>query len=43
MVQPFLNRWKEKGKLDKDFITPAAKQVKDALASIERAEKAKPR
>lgn len=41
LVQPYLNRWKEKGKLDKDFVAPAVKQVKDALASIERAEKAK--
>lgn len=43
LVQPFINRWKEKSKLDKDFITPAVKQVNDALAAIERAEKSKPK
>lgn len=43
MVKPFFARWKEKNKLDKDFIKPAATQVKDALASIERAEKVKPK
>ncbi|MCC6460346.1 MAG: hypothetical protein IT260_07730 [Saprospiraceae bacterium] len=43
LVQPFLTRWKEKGKLDKDFIRPAAEQVKSALGAIERAEKAKPK
>lgn len=43
MVKPFLTRWKEKGKLDKDFIKPAAIQVRDALAAIVRAEKAKPK
>lgn len=43
LVKPFFARWKEKGKLDKDFIKPAATQVKDSLASIERAERAKPK
>lgn len=43
LVQPFLTRWKEKGKLDKDFVKPAAEQVKSALAAIERAERAKPK
>lgn len=43
LVQPFMTRWKDKGKLDKDFINIAGKQVKDALASIARAEKAKPK
>jgi hypothetical protein len=41
MVQPFVTRWKEKGKLDKDFVGPAVKQVQDALAAIERTERAK--
>lgn len=42
MVVPFVNRWKEKGgKLDKDFVTPATKQIKDALLAIERTESAK--
>lgn len=43
MVKPFMDRWKEKGKLDKDFIKAATTQVKDSLAAIARAEKAKPR
>jgi hypothetical protein len=41
LVQPFVINWKDKGKLDKDFVTQFVKQIKDALASIERAEKSK--
>ncbi len=43
MVQPFLDRWKEKGKLDKDFVKEATDQVKSAIASIIRAEESKPK
>lgn len=42
-VMPFFQRWKDKDKLDKDFVKPAAEQVKASLAAIERAERAKPK
>jgi predicted RNase H-like nuclease len=41
LAQPFFDRWKDKGKLDKDFIKEAVSQVKGGLDAIEKAEKAK--
>lgn len=41
IAKPFFDKWKEKGKLDKDFIKEAAKQVKASLDAIEKAERAK--
>jgi hypothetical protein len=41
LVAPFLSNWKSKGKLDKDFVAEATKQVKASLAAIERTERAK--
>jgi hypothetical protein len=41
LAQPFFDRWKDKGKLDKDYVTEAVKQVKGGLDAIEKAEKAK--
>jgi hypothetical protein len=41
LVNPFVANWKEKGKLDKDFVTAATQQVTGALSAIERAERAK--
>ena len=41
LVAPFLARWKEKGKLDKDFIKEATMQVTKSLDAIKRAEMAK--
>jgi hypothetical protein len=41
LVAPFLARWKEKGKLDKDFIKEATTQVTKSLDAIKRAEMAK--
>lgn len=41
LVAPFLARWKEKGKLDKDFIKEAVAQVNKSLAAIKKAETAK--
>jgi len=43
LVQPFITRWKESGKLSKAVVDVSTNQVKDALASITRAEKAKPK
>lgn len=41
LVAPFFARWKEKGKLDKDFIKEASMQVTKSLDAIKRAESAK--
>jgi predicted RNase H-like nuclease len=41
LAQPFFDRWKDKGKLDNDFIKEAVKQVKGGMDAIEKAEKAK--
>lgn len=41
LVTPFFARWKEKGKLDKDFIKEATMQVTKSLDAIKRAESAK--
>ena len=41
LVAPFFARWKEKGKLDKDFIKEAVMQVNKSLAAIKKAETAK--
>jgi hypothetical protein len=41
LAQPFFDRWKDKGKLDNDFIKEAVKQVKGGFDAIEKAEKAK--
>lgn len=41
LVAPFFARWKEKGKLDKDFIKEAAMQVSKSLDAIKKAESAK--
>lgn len=40
-VNVFAERWKEKGKLDKDFVKEYTNSVKKSLASILRAEKEK--
>lgn len=41
LATPFFNRWKEKGKLDKDFIKEAVGQVGKSLDAIKKAELAK--
>ncbi|MCA0238903.1 MAG: hypothetical protein LCH81_21195 [Bacteroidetes bacterium] len=41
LVAPFIARWKDKGKLDKDFIKEATMQVTKSLDAIKRAEAAK--
>jgi hypothetical protein len=41
LVAPFFNSWKDKGKLDKDFVKEASAQVKKSLAAIKRAEDGK--
>jgi len=41
LVTPFFTRWKDKGKLDKDFIKEATMQVTKSLDAIKRAESAK--
>lgn len=41
LVGPFFARWKESGKLDKDFIKEATMQVTKSLDAIKRAESAK--
>lgn len=41
LAAPFFARWKEKGKLDKDFVKEAVTQVKKSLDSIKKSETAK--
>lgn len=41
LVAPFFARWKEKGKLDKNFIKEATAQVNKSLAAIKKSETAK--
>jgi hypothetical protein len=41
LVAPFLARWKDKGKLDKDFIKEATTQVTKSLDAIKKAEMGK--
>jgi hypothetical protein len=41
LAAPFFNRWKEKGKLDKDFVKESITQVTKSFDSIKRAESAK--
>ena len=41
LVAPFFARWKEKGKLDKDFVKEATMQVNKSLDAIKKAETAK--
>jgi hypothetical protein len=41
LVAPFLERWKEKGMLDKDFVKEATAQVTKSLDAIKKAEMAK--
>jgi hypothetical protein len=41
LAAPFFNRWKEKGKLDKDYVKEAAGQVGKSLDAIKKAELAK--
>lgn len=41
LVTPFMERWKDKGKLDKDFIKEATAQVSKSLEAIKNAERAK--
>jgi hypothetical protein len=41
LTLPFFARWKEKGKLDKDYVKAAVMQVSDSLKAIEKAESAK--
>lgn len=38
---PFFDRWKEKEKLDKDFVKEAVAQVKKSLEAIKKAEQNK--
>ena len=37
----FFDNWKQKGKLDKDFVAEATKQVSKSLEAIKKAESAK--
>ncbi len=41
IATPFFDRWKEKGKLDKDFVAEATKQVTKSLEAIKKAEMSK--
>ncbi len=41
LAAPFFTRWKEKGKLDKDFVKEATMQVTKSLEAIKKAESAK--
>lgn len=41
LVLPFFNMWKEKGKLDADYVKVSQGQVERSLNSIARAEKSK--
>ncbi|MDX1913089.1 MAG: hypothetical protein SFV22_16460 [Saprospiraceae bacterium] len=41
LVNPFLDRWKEKGMLDKDFVKESTAQVTKSLDAIKKAEMAK--
>jgi hypothetical protein len=41
LAQPFFDRWKDKGKLDKEYVAEYVKQIKGGLDAIEKAEKAK--
>lgn len=41
LVTPFLDRWKEKGMLDKDFVKESTAQVTKSLDAIKKAEMAK--
>lgn len=41
LVAPFLNRWKDKEMLDKDYVKEAAAQVNRSLEAIKKAELAR--
>lgn len=41
LVAPFMARWKEKGKLDKDYVKEATSTVTKSFDAIKRAEAAK--
>jgi len=41
LVIPFLDRWKDKGTLDKDFVKEASAQVSKSLEAIKKAELAR--
>lgn len=41
LVTPFLDRWKDKGMLDKDYVKEATAQVSKSLEAIKKAELAR--